>query len=86
MQEPSQELRVLYEEALQYEAARDHYNAVKLYKRIVKEARHWAAPLTRLGEIYKYRQEWKPALYYNKKAASLDAGNHYGCSCHQYLQ
>lgn len=75
MQEPSQELRVLYEEALQYEAARDHYNAVKLYKRIVKEARHWAAPLTRLGEIYKYRQEWKPALYYNKKAASLDAGN-----------
>ena len=75
MQEPSPELRVLYEEARQYEAARDHYNAVKLYKRIVKEASHWAPPLIRLGEIYKYRQEWKPALYYNKKAVSLDAGN-----------
>ena len=75
MQEPSPELRVLYEKARQYEAARDHYNAVKLYKRIVKEARDWAPPLVRLGEIYKYRQEWKPALYYNKKAVSLDAGN-----------
>lgn len=75
MKEPTPELRVLYEEARQYEAARDHYNAVKLYKRIVKEARHWADPHVRLGEIYKYRQEWKPALYYNKKAVSLDAGN-----------
>lgn len=75
MQEPSPELRALYEEACQYEAARDHYNAVKLYKRIVKEARYWAEPVIRLGEIYKYRQEWKPALYYNKKAVSLDAGN-----------
>lgn len=75
MQEPSPELRALYEEALQYEAARDHYNAVKLYKHIAKEARNWAAPHIRLGEIYKYRQEWKPALYYNKKAVSLDAGN-----------
>ncbi len=75
MQEPSPELRVLYEEARRYEAARDHYNAVKLYKRIAKEARNWAAPHIRLGDIYKYRQEWKPALYYNKKAVSLDAGN-----------
>ena len=75
MQEPTPELRVLFEEARQYEEARDHYNAVKLYKRIVKEARHWALPHIRLGEIYKYRQEWKPALYYNKKAVSLDAGN-----------
>lgn len=75
MQEPSPELRVLYEEARRYEEARDHYNAIKLYKRIAREARHWAAPYIRLGEIYKYRQEWKPALYYNKKAVSLDAGN-----------
>ena len=75
MQEPSPELKALYEKALQYEAARDHYNAVKLYKRIVKEARYWAPPLARLGEVYKYRQEWKPALYYHKKAVSLDVGN-----------
>ena len=75
MQEPSPELKVMYEEALQYEAEKDHYNAVKLYKRIVKEAHYWAAPVVRLGDIYKYRQEWKPSLYYNKKAVSLDAGN-----------
>ncbi len=75
MKQPSPELRALFEEARRYEEGNDHYNAVKLYKRIVKEARYWAAPHIQLGNIYKYRQEWKPALYYNKKAISLDVGN-----------
>ncbi|MCB0572524.1 MAG: hypothetical protein KDC66_22300 [Phaeodactylibacter sp.] len=70
---PTPELNLLFEEARQYEERKDHYNAVKLYKRIVRDAHSWAAPFACLGRIYKYRQEWKPALYYSKKAVSLDA-------------
>lgn len=75
MQGPTPELRALFEEARQYEARKDHYNAVKLYKRIIREASGWAEPCASLGQIYKYRQEWKPALYYSKKAVSLDAAD-----------
>ena len=75
MQHPTPEQNTLFEQAEQYEALRDHYNAIKLYKRIIKLGADWAAPYARLGQIYKYRQEWKPALYYNKKTASLDAAD-----------
>jgi len=64
-------MEALYEAARAYEEQGDHYNAIKLYKRVVKDARHWHAPYIRLGHIYKERMEWKPALYYNKKAISL---------------
>lgn len=74
-EQPRTYLQQLFDEACQYEERQDHYNAVKLYKRVLKEAPQWAAPCLRLGHIYKYRQEWKPALYYTKKAASLEAGN-----------
>ncbi|HQU60625.1 MAG TPA: hypothetical protein PLU64_15575 [Saprospiraceae bacterium] len=75
MQDPTPELRALFEEARLYEERQDHYNAVKLYKRILKEASDWAPPYACLGQIYKLRQEWKPALYYTKKAVSLDAAD-----------
>lgn len=69
---PLEQHQALFEQAQQYEAAEDPYNAVKLYKRLVKEAPQWSQPYLRLGHIYKYRREWKPALYYHKKAVALD--------------
>ncbi len=51
----------------------DAYNAIKLYKLLVKEDPHWIAPYLRLGHIYKYRCEWKPAFHYTKKALALDS-------------
>lgn len=69
--EPSDHLQHLYKDAQRYEDAEDHYNAVKLYKRIIKDAPEWVTPFTRLGHIYKYRQEWKPALHYNKRTVAL---------------
>lgn len=72
---PSGPQQVLFEQARQYEAAQDPYNAVKLYKRVAREAPQWAAPYLRLGHIYKYRREWKPTLYYHKKAIALEVAN-----------
>lgn len=73
--QPSEQYRALFEQARQYEAAADPYNAVKLYKRLIREEPQWAAPYLRLGHIYKYRREWKPSLYYHKKAVALDVTN-----------
>lgn len=75
MEEQSPALIALYEAAKKYEQRQDYYNAIKLYKRVAREAVTWAAPFLRLGHIYKYRQEWKPALYYNKKAIALAVDN-----------
>jgi hypothetical protein len=73
MHHPTPEQKALFEQAERYEEQEDPYNAIKLYKRTIKLGAAWVAPYARLGQIYKYRQEWKPALYYNKKAASLQA-------------
>jgi tetratricopeptide (TPR) repeat protein len=73
MDERTPEMMALYQAALAYEQRADHYNAVKLYKRIIKEDRLWAAPYLRLGLIYKSRREWKPSLHYYKKAIALAA-------------
>jgi hypothetical protein len=75
MEEQSPAMIALFEAAKEYEQRQDYYNAVKLYKRVAREAVTWAAPLLRLGAIYKQRQEWKPALYYNKKAIALAVDN-----------
>lgn len=71
MKEPNPDIILMYEAARRYEEENDLYHAIKLYKRILKEGISWADPYLRLGHIYKYRQEWKPALYYNKKAIAL---------------
>jgi tetratricopeptide (TPR) repeat protein len=75
MKEPSPEMMALFEAGLAYEAAADHYHAIKLYKRIIKQAAYWPEPYLRLGDIYSSRKEWKPALYYNKKAIALAVDN-----------
>lgn len=75
MDAPSPEARYYFDEAIRYEEVGDFYHAVKLYKRTIREAPGWAAPCLRLGHFYKYRQEWKPSLYYSKKGIAADAGN-----------
>lgn len=75
MKEPSLEMRALFEAGLQYENRADYYHAIKLYKRIIKQASYWPEPYLRLGAIYSARKEWKPALYYNKKAIALAVDN-----------
>ncbi len=75
MQAPSPEIKALFEQALAYDRQGDPYNAIKLYKRLIKLAPDWAPPFARLGMLYKYRREWKPALHYCKKAVVLEPGN-----------
>lgn len=72
MYQPAPETNALFQEALRYDQQGDTYNAVKLYKKVCRLAPSWAPPLQNLGSIYKYRQEWKPALHYVKKAVSAD--------------
>ena len=68
-------MRALFEAGQQYEKIADYYHAIKLYKRIIKQATYWPEPYLRLGAIYRERKEWKPALYYNKKAIALAVDN-----------
>ena len=75
MDYPSSEVRDLFQKARSYDQKRDVYNAVKLYKRIIKIAPEWRPPYARLGEMYKHREEWKAALHYNKKTVALDSSD-----------
>ncbi len=75
MDSPSLEIRQLYDKALAFDNAGDIYNAVKLYKKIAKACPQWSAPFERLYLLYKYRQDWKAALYYTKKTVALDPSN-----------
>lgn len=61
----------LFEEAQRYEQLGDVYNAVKLYRRVVKLAPDWEQPYVALGRMYHLRREWKPAFHYCKKAVAL---------------
>lgn len=72
MHYPSEEIGALYEKALLYDEQGDVYNAVKLYKRIIRLDSHWSQPYYRLGVIYKKRQEWKACLHYHKKFLAQD--------------
>ncbi len=67
--------QALMEAADAYEKAGDAYNAVKLLKKAARLAPEQPEAYFRLGHIYKCRQEWKPALHYNKKAIALDPAN-----------
>lgn len=55
-------------QALAYDRAGDVYNAVKLYKRVIRMAPDWSAPFSFLSLIYKQRNEWQPSLHYSQKA------------------
>lgn len=72
MSDHRRKIEQLYRDGLQYEAAGDSYLAVKVYKKIIRLDKQWKQAYARLGLIYKKRAEWKPALYYCKKAVALD--------------
>jgi len=61
-------IQLLFEEALAYDRAGDAYNAVKLYKKIVKLAPDWSLPYHFLSLFYRQRNEWKPSFHYSQKA------------------
>jgi tetratricopeptide (TPR) repeat protein len=75
MSDLSPHIAALYQQAEQYRQQGDTYNAVKLFKHVARAAPEWSAPFFQLGAIYKYRQEWKPALHYIKRAVALDPTN-----------
>ena len=70
--QPLDEARQFYEQALIYDQSGDIYNAIKLYKRVIKLEEQWPLPYFRLQAIYKSRQEWKPTYHYTKRALALD--------------
>lgn len=74
MYEPTAIQLQLFKTAEQYEQAADVYQAIKLYRLLVKQAPEWLLPFQKLAVIYKKRQEWKAVVHYNKKAVVLDPG------------
>lgn len=68
MQEDYNNIQLLFEEALAYDRAGDSYNAVKLYKKLVKLAPNWSLPYHFLSLFYRQRNEWKPSFHYSLKA------------------
>ncbi len=72
MPAPPCDIMEMYEQAVVYRRQGDTYNAVKLFKLIIKKCPEWVQPYWQLSHIYKGRREWKPTLYYTKKALALD--------------
>ena len=71
----NKDIQQLYDQAFNYERLGDIYHAVKLYKLIIKKAPDWERAYSRLGQLYKERQDWKAALHYNKKTIALNPTN-----------
>ena len=67
-----QNIQSVFEEALAYDRAGDAYNAVKLYKKVVKMAPEWSLPYHFLSIFYRGRNEWKPSFYYSQKAVEIN--------------
>jgi tetratricopeptide (TPR) repeat protein len=68
VQENTDNIQLLFEEALAYDRAGDSYNAVKLYKKLVRLAPNWSLPYHFLSLFYRERNEWKPSFHYSQKA------------------
>lgn len=64
----SEEIKELFQYAKHYDRIGDHYNAIKLFKKLVRLSPQWSVPYQYLGAIYKSRNEWKPSLHYIQKA------------------
>lgn len=71
-EQPSADIRALFEQAERYDARGDVYHAVKLYKHLIKLAPDWHPPYAKLSALYKLRQDWKATLHYSKKAIALN--------------
>lgn len=66
------DIQLFFEQARIYEIQGDPYNAVKLYKKVVRLAPRWAEPYHFLCRFYRKRKEWKPSLYYSQKAVTYN--------------
>lgn len=73
--ERSYDAQHLLSKAKEYDICNDHYNAIKLYKKVIRLSPQWGEPYRCLGEIYKYRREWKPSFYYIQKALEINPDN-----------
>ena len=73
MEFPNDNIQQLFKAAENYERSSDVYNAVKLFKKIIRLQPDWAPPYARLAGLYKSRQDWKATLHYSKKAVALDS-------------
>jgi tetratricopeptide (TPR) repeat protein len=62
----------LLDQARAYAREGDIYQAVKVYRLILRQCPAWSAPARELGQLYADRREWKPALHYLKKALALE--------------
>jgi tetratricopeptide (TPR) repeat protein len=62
-----------WESACQYDDTGDVYQAVKLFRRIIRENPVWVPPYLRLINIYLQREEWKQVYAFSKRVLSLDA-------------
>ena len=71
---------ILFLQAAEYDRQGDIYNAVKLYKRIIKMAPDWSAPFSYLSLIYKCRNEWRPSLHYSQKAIENNPFDEAACT------
>ncbi|MFK7935129.1 MAG: tetratricopeptide repeat protein [Saprospiraceae bacterium] len=68
----SSEIKEIFEYAKHYDRLGDHYNAIKLFKKLVRLSPEWSVPYQYLGSIYKTRKEWKPSFHYIQKAIEAD--------------
>lgn len=72
MQENSTDIQSIFDQALAYDRAGDAYNAVKLYKKVVRLAPDWSLPYHFLSLFYRQRNEWKPSFHYSQKATETN--------------
>jgi len=61
----------LLNQARAYAREGDIYQAVKVYRLILRQCPNWPEPACELGQLYAGRREWKPTLHYLKKALAL---------------
>ncbi|MEO1260448.1 MAG: hypothetical protein AAFZ15_16750 [Bacteroidota bacterium] len=71
----SDEIEELYRQAVAYGQRGDVYHAVKLCKLIARKSPDWSAPYAYLSNVYRNRNEWKPALHYSEKAIEYNPFN-----------
>jgi len=72
LQEDFLDIQSIFDQALAYDRAGDAYNAVKLYKKVVRLAPHWSLPYHFLSLFYRQRNEWKPSFHYSQKATETN--------------
>ncbi len=71
MNDPSHIPPRLLAQARAYVQAGDIYQAVKVYRLLLRQYPELHEPPAELGGLYVKRREWKPALHYLKKALAL---------------